>query len=140
MRAANYKKALELTEHTPWAQQFWDDLVPLKNKVVNHPVFAEMASGQLEPAAFPLCVIEFLSAGRKLPKYMGLNLAKTLPGRFPGHEQAKNWLIGNIKIEQRHAYWYQDWAMGFGLALEDLEFVEPPAAMDAVNHFLWTMG
>ena len=140
MRAANYKKALELTEHTPWAQQFWDDLVPLKNKVVNHPVFAEMASGRLSLPRFRCALLNFYPLVENFPKYMGLNLAKTLPGRFPGHEQAKNWLISNIKIEQRHAYWYQDWAMGFGLTLEDLEFVEPPAAMDAVNNFLWTMG
>jgi len=30
--------------------------------------------------------------------------------------------------------------MGFGITLEELEFVTPPPAMDAVNHYLWHMG
>ena len=140
MRAANYKKALELTAHSPWAQQFWDDLVPLKDRVVRHPLFEEMAAGSLSLPRFRSALLNFYPLVENFPKYMGLNLAKTRPGRHAGHEEAKNWLIGNIKIEQRHAYWYQDWAMGFGITLRDLEFVEPPAAMDAVNHFLWNMG
>ncbi|MZR61631.1 TenA family transcriptional regulator [Alcanivorax sp. DP30] len=140
MRAANYKKALEITEHSPWAQQFWDELVPIKDKVVHHPLFEEMGSGSLSLPRFRSALLNFYPLVENFPKYMGLNLAKTRPGRLPGHEEAKNWLIGNIKIEQRHAYWYQDWAMGFGLTLRELEFVDPPAAMDAVNHYLWSMG
>lgn len=140
MRAANYKKALEITAHSPWAQQFWDELVPLKDQVVHHPLFTEMGSGALSLPRFRSALLNFYPLVENFPKYMGLNLAKTRPGRQPGHEEAKNWLIGNIKIEQRHAYWYQDWAMGFGLTLHDLEFVDPPAAMDAVNHYLWSIG
>tara|TARA_Y100001934_G_scaffold275077_1_gene368743 strand:+ start:254 stop:991 length:738 start_codon:yes stop_codon:yes gene_type:complete len=140
MRAAHYKKGLELTDHTPWTQAFWDDLVPLKNRVVEHPVFVEMGAGTLSLPRFRCALLNFYPLVENFPKYMGLNLAKTQPGRHPGHEECKNWLISNIKIEQRHAYWYQDWAMGFGLTLEDLEWVEPPAAMDAVNHYLWSIG
>ncbi len=140
MRAANYKKALEITPHSAWAQAFWDELVPLKDKVVHHPLFVEMAGGSLTLPRFRSALLNFYPLVENFPKYMGLNLAKTRPGRLPGHEEAKNWLIGNIKIEQRHAYWYQDWAMGFGLTLHDLEFVDPPAAMDAVNHYLWSIG
>ena len=47
MRAAQYKKKLELTEHSEWARAFWEALVPYKDKVVAHPVFSEMASGEL---------------------------------------------------------------------------------------------
>ncbi|EKF74873.1 coenzyme pqq synthesis protein C [Alcanivorax hongdengensis A-11-3] len=140
MRAAQYKKALELTEHSPWAQQFWDDLVPLKNQVVEHPVFVEMAEGSLSQPRFRCALLNFYPLVENFPKYMALNLAKTRPGRQPGHEEAKNWLIENIKIEQRHAYWYQDWAMGFDISLEELNHVSPPAAMDAVNNYLWSMG
>jgi len=140
MRAANYKKGLELTDHSPWAQTFWDDLVPLKNQVVEHPVFVEMGAGTLSLPRFRSALLNFYPLVENFPKYMGLNLAKTQPGRYPGHEESKNWLISNIKVEQRHAYWYQDWAMGFGITLEELEFVTPPPAMDAVNHYLWHMG
>lgn len=140
MRANEYKKGLELTEHSPWAQAFWDDLVPLKNAVVEHPVFTEMAAGSLDVARFRCALLNFYPLVEHFPKYMALNLAKTRPGRFAGHEETKNWLIGNIKIEQRHAYWYQDWAHGFGITLDELNFVEPPPPMDAVNNYLWQVG
>ncbi|MDX1804411.1 MAG: iron-containing redox enzyme family protein [Alcanivorax sp.] len=140
MRAAQYKKALEITEHQAWAQQFWDDLIPLKNQVVKHPLFVEMGEGSLSLARFRCALLNFYPLVENFPKYMALNLAKTRPGRAAGHEESKKWLIENIKIEQRHAYWYQDWAMGFDISLTDLEQVIPPAPMDAVNNYLWSVG
>jgi hypothetical protein len=50
--------------------------------------------------------------------------------------EARNWLIQNIKVEERHLVWYQDWASGFGLTVAQLNTVRPPVAMNAVNHFL----
>ena len=118
MAVARYKEALTLTEHAPWAQRFWDALVPLKERVARHPLFVEMGDGSLSLGRFRDALLHFYPLVEHFPKYMGLALAKTRPGLYPGHEETKNWLIGNIKIEQRHAYWYQDWAAGFGLGLE----------------------
>mgnify|MGYP003114593396 FL=1 len=140
MAVARYKEALTLTEHAPWAQRFWDALVPLKDRVARHPLFVEMGDGSLSLGRFRDALLHFYPLVEHFPKYMGLALAKTRPGLYPGHEETKNWLIGNIKIEQRHAYWYQDWAAGFGLDTERLECTRPPAAMDAVNQFLWATG
>ncbi|EDY86498.1 TENA/THI-4 family [gamma proteobacterium HTCC5015] len=140
MPAKKYKEALELTPHPEWAQQFWDDLVPLKNKVAQHRLFREMADGSLSLERFRRALLNFYPLVENFPKYMGQHLAKTRPGIMPGHEEAKIWLIDNIRVEQRHAFWYQDWAEGFGIEIEALERCEPPAAMDAINHFLWNMG
>ncbi|MDF1780610.1 MAG: iron-containing redox enzyme family protein [Alcanivoracaceae bacterium] len=139
MRAAQYKKKLELSEHTDWAQDFWDSLVPFKDKVVAHPVFSEMASGQLSSERWRRALLNFYPLVENFPKYMALNLAKVRRG-VPGHEEAKLWLIDNIKVEQRHAYWYQDWAAGFGIELSELDSVQPSAGMDAVNNYLWQVG
>lgn len=139
MRAAQYKKKLELTPHDGWAQLFWEALVPLKDKVVHHPVFAEMGRGELSPERWRRALLNFYPLVENFPKYMGLNLAKVRRG-VPGHEEAKLWLIDNIKVEQRHAYWYQDWANGFGISLAELDAARPSPAMDAVNHYLWDMG
>ncbi|ASK33988.1 TenA family transcriptional regulator [Alloalcanivorax mobilis] len=140
MAIARYKQALELTPHAPWAQRFWDALVPLKDRVAGHPLFQEMGEGALSLPRFRDALLHFYPLVEHFPKYMGLALAKTRPGLYPGHEETRNWLIGNIKVEQRHAYWYQDWAAGFGLALAELEQVRPPAAMNAINHYLWDVG
>ena len=140
MPVARYKEALQLTDHEPWARRFWDDLVPLKDRVARHPLFVEMGEGTLSRDRFRDALLYFYPLVENFPKYMGLALAKTRPGLYPGHEETKNWLIGNIKVEQRHAYWYQDWAAGFGIDLETLEGTRPPAAADAVNHYLWSVG
>lgn len=137
MSVVQYKKRLELTAHDAWAQRFWDELVPLKDRVARHPLFLEMGDGTLNLERFRKALLNFYPLVENFPKYMALNLAKVRPGIFPGHEDAKNWMIDNIKVEQRHAYWYQDWAKGFGIAAEQLDRVRPPAAMDAVNNYLW---
>lgn len=137
MNVLAYKKKLELTPHNDWAQAFWDELVPWKDRVVQHPLFVEMAAGTLPLENFRRALLNFYPLIESFPKYMALNLAKTRPGVFPGHEEAKNWLIDNIKVEQRHAYWFQDWAGGFGITPQELAVVQPRAGSDAVNNYLW---
>ena len=139
MRALQYKKKLELTEHSDWARDFWDSLVPIKDRVVTHPLFTEMAAGTLSSERWRRALLGFYPLVENFPKYMGLNLAKVERGK-PGHEEAKIWLIGNIKVEQRHAFWYQDWASGFGITVEEMDSYLPSPAMDAVNHYIWEMG
>ena len=39
-----YGTKLEITPHSEWAQQFWDELVPAKERVSKHPLFLNMAS------------------------------------------------------------------------------------------------
>lgn len=140
MAAPAYKKKLELTPHPEWVDRFWGEMVPLKDQVAQHPLFVEMGQGKLSMERFRCALLNFYPLIENFPKYMALNLAKTRPGLFPGHEEAKNWLIENIKVELRHAYWYQDWAAGFGIPKQTLERVQPPIAMNAVNHFLWDTG
>ena len=132
--------ALQLTKHDAWAEVFWNDLEPLKNRISQHPFFQEMASGQLSLEAFRYALKNFYPLVAHFPAYMGLALAKVLQFSEPGQVETRNWLIHNIKVEERHLSWYQDWAMGFGLSLEELQQVRPPAAMNAVNHFLWDIN
>ena len=67
-------------------------------------------------------------------------LAKATAFAEPGVTETRDWLIQNIKVEERHLQWYRDWARGFGLTVEQLDSVRPPASMNAVNHFLWNMS
>ncbi|MFN3715043.1 MAG: TenA family transcriptional regulator [Alcanivoracaceae bacterium] len=131
---------LTLTEHPPWAQTFWDSLEPFKGKVANHPFFNEMAAGTLHVDCFRHALLNFYPLVANFPHYMGLTLSRAVDMRLPGMLEARDWLIGNIRIEQRHLYWYRDWAKGFGITDADLDNVRPPPAMDAVNHYLWHMS
>lgn len=136
----DYKNILQLTKHEGWAEKFWQDLEPFKNQISQHPLFVEMATGQLQLDVFRYALMHFFPLVANFPAYMGLALAKAIDFEQPGVVEARNWLIQNIKVEERHLAWYQDWAQGFGIELSDLQQVHPPAAMNAVNHYLWQIN
>ena len=128
---------VEITPHPVWAEDFWNSLVPLKDRIGQHPLFSQMSSGALPVTRFRYMLLNFYPLVANFPHYMGLTLAKSYEAKVPGVLQTRDWLINNIKVEQRHLYWYRDWALGFGISTEALDNVVPPAAMDAVNHYLW---
>jgi pyrroloquinoline quinone (PQQ) biosynthesis protein C len=128
---------VERTAHSAWAQHFWDNLIPAKDRIAHHPLFTEMAAGRLSLAKFRHALLNFYPLIGNFPHYMGLTLSKSYEVDVPGVLASRDWLINNIKIEQRHLYWYRDWASGFGVTDKELNTVTPPAAMDAINHYLW---
>ena len=141
MTAMNqYGTKLEITPHNEWAQRFWDELLPAKERVSKHPLFLDMASGSLSLECFRSALLNFYPLVAHFPSYMAGALAKATSFSLDGVTETRDWLIQNIKVEERHLNWYQDWALGFGLTLETLNEVRPPAAMNAVNHFLWTIN
>jgi pyrroloquinoline quinone (PQQ) biosynthesis protein C len=131
---------VERTPHPAWAQDFWEKLVPLKDRIASHALFTEMARGDLSVARFRHALLNFYPLVGNFPHYMALTLAKSYQTSVPGVLETRDWLINNIKIEQRHLYWYRDWALGFGISHEALDTVIPPAAMDAINHYLWHLN
>ncbi|MEC7119579.1 MAG: iron-containing redox enzyme family protein [Pseudomonadota bacterium] len=134
------KQALACTTHPEWAQKFWDDLVPLKDQVAQHPLFQHMAAGTLHLACFRHALLNFYPLVSRFPSYMALNLAKAIHFEQAGVTEARNWLIQNIKVEENHLYWYRDWALGFGITEDEMNHVKPSAAMNAVNHYLWSVN
>ena len=132
-----YSSALEIKPHSAWSQAFWDQLMPHKEQISQHPFFNEMAAGTLSLTAFRHALLNFYPLVAHFPAYMGLALSKALHFEQAGVTETRNWLIQNIKVEERHLIWYRDWATGFGVTAQQLDTVEPSAQMDAVNHFLW---
>ena len=135
-----YENQLEITPHNTWSQQFWDELIPFKNRISDHPFFNDMANGQLTLESFRFALLQFYPLVAHFPSYMGLGLSKATNFSEAGVTEARDWLIQNIKVEERHLNWYRDWAGGFGITVEELDQVRPTAAMNAVNHFLWNIN
>jgi pyrroloquinoline quinone (PQQ) biosynthesis protein C len=138
--ARKYEEELKITSHYGWSQQFWDDLIPVKDQISQHPFFQEMAAGTLNISAFRYALLNFYPLVAQFPAFMGLALAKIIHFQEPGMTEARSWLIQNIKVEERHLHWYQDWAHGFGITLDELKTVRPPVSMNAINHFLWDIN
>ncbi len=136
----SYSRVLQLTPHTGWAADFWEALTPAKDAVAQHPFFQAMADGSLSREGFQFALLNFYPLVAHFPSYMSLNLAKAIHFHEPGVVDARNWLIRNIKTEERHLFWYRDWAEGFGVPASVLDAHTPPPAMNAVNHFLWNVN
>lgn len=130
---------LSLTEHPEWAKTFWNNLIPLKDKIVNHPYFSAIRSKTIERTVGVNGLIAFYPLIEDFPKFMALNLAKTKRG-VPGHFEAKKWLIQNIKVEQTHADWWHSWANGFGISDQELIEAKPHPLVAALNHYLWNIN
>ena len=54
-----YTKELEITPHTQWSQAFWDQLLPIKDRISQHPFFVGFASGQLSLACVRYALLNF---------------------------------------------------------------------------------
>jgi len=128
---------IEITPHPEWAQKFWDELVQYKQRVVEHSYFQELEQGQLSLERARRGLVDFYPLVENFPKYMALNLAKTQARYDDSHRLAKHWLLQNMKVEQKHAEWWCDWAECLNLSREELDRSEPSPLMDAINHYLW---
>ena len=132
------KDTPEMKYHKDRLGEF-EPLRPFKERVVEHPVWQQLAAGELPLASYQKMLLQFFPLVENFPKFMGLAMTKASPNRA-GHEDAKAWLIGNIKVEQNHANWFRDWAEGIGIPGAELNTVRPAAEIDAVVHYLWSVG
>jgi pyrroloquinoline quinone (PQQ) biosynthesis protein C len=118
------------------AEAFKSTLVPYEKAIVDGRLFTEMANGTLSAEKFRYALKYFFPLVESFPKLMGLCLAKT--SATSAGAEASGWLIHNIQIERRHANWFKDWAIGFGVAEQDfIDGISPPPTIDALNHYLW---
>ncbi len=142
IKAQQHKKVskIEVTANPQWAQTFWDGLTPFKERVVKHPYFQQLEKGALTIEQAVKGLIDFYPLVDNFPKYMALNLAKTAFGNTPGHQEARFWLMQNMRVEQKHADWWVDWAESMRLTRDDLFASKPSPLMDAINHYLWNIN
>ena len=112
---------------------------PAKDRLVCHPVWQQLAKGEFPLASYQKMLLHFYPLVENFPKFMGLALAKTRT-HVPGNDDAKMWLINNIKVEQNHASWFHDWAMGIGIETSALTYVRPDPAIDAIVNYLWSVN
>jgi len=112
---------------------------PAKDRLVHHPVWEQLGRGEFPLENYQKMLLHFYPLVENFPKFMGLALAKTRT-HLRGHDDTKNWLIGNIKVEQNHASWFQDWAMGIGIEASSLTHVRPAPAIDAIVNYLWSIN
>jgi hypothetical protein len=80
-----------------------EDLAPDWAAVTASPLFQATADGPFPERAWRHVILEFFGIVESFPKYMGVYLGRTTFGRSPGDVLARDWLIGNIRVEALHA-------------------------------------
>jgi pyrroloquinoline quinone (PQQ) biosynthesis protein C len=132
----------ELTEsaHPAWVENMISNLRPDHTALLESPLFATTAHGTFPEGAWRRVVLEFFGIVESFPRYMGAYLARTSFGKRPGDFLARDWLIGNIRVEALHAQWFIDWGIGLGVTEEEIIAYRPGPEVTALQEFLWSMA
>jgi pyrroloquinoline quinone (PQQ) biosynthesis protein C len=128
---------LPLTTNSKWGTDLLTLAAPSVGRVVHCQLFNELTESTL---SLPRCrgaLKSFWSLVQNFPKFMALNLAKTLDPLHREHKIVRNWLIDNISVEKQHSEWWLDWAQGFGISAEELRDFQPIEEVEALNKYLW---
>lgn len=121
-----------------WLLSLRERLQPFVRSIVDSRLFREMAEGTLSMKRFRGALLYFYPLVENFPKYMGVTLTKVPEGDSPRNNLAREWLLENMNVERRHAHWYRQWAVSFGVSGRTLNRpVVPPPEMDAINNYLW---
>ncbi len=127
----------DINSYPAWAKQLVQATDENKMRVVNHELFRMMKDDMLSQQALR----NFLLAGwpviEQFPQYMAVNLCKVRYGRSSGENQARRYLLHNIRVEQNHADHWIDWAVISGVKLDDLLSESTPVESLALSHSCW---
>jgi pyrroloquinoline quinone (PQQ) biosynthesis protein C len=134
------KNDLAETPHPSWVTGMLGRLTDSWQGVLASPVFTDTANFGVDDAVWRRVVCEFFCVVEAFPKYMGSYLARTTFGVRPGDLLARNWLIGNIRTEAKHAQWFLDWGVGLGLEPSEIIQHRPGPAAAALCEFLWSVS
>lgn len=123
---------MELASYPRWTQQMVADCQSARDRVFNHPLWALMKTGHLDPVSTRNFMVGVWPVIERFPGYMAHNLLKTHFGRSPGDNMARKWLVRNIRVEQNHADYWLNWAEGAGVAADDVIHGVLPAGTQAL--------
>ena len=127
----------DIRSYPTWAQDMIAAAQPAREKVVRHPVFVMLANDELPSYAMR----NFLLAGwpviEQFPQYMAVNLCKIRYGRSRGEDEARRYLLRNIRVEQNHADHWVEWAQACGIERAELLTADVPVECHALSHWCW---
>jgi pyrroloquinoline quinone (PQQ) biosynthesis protein C len=132
----------ELTEspHPEWVAAMIGDLKSEWNGVSESRLFRSTVDGPFPEEAWKRVILEYFGIVEAFPKYMGVYLGRTTFGQTEGDVLARDWLIGNIRVEALHAQWYIEWGMALGLDLDEIVHHRPGPEVAALQEYLWSVA
>jgi pyrroloquinoline quinone (PQQ) biosynthesis protein C len=126
-----------LSSYPGWLQHVVRSTAHDKNRVANHEFFALLRDARLPAVAMRKFMIGAWPTIEQFPQFMAMNLKKLSTGGSVGEDLARRYLIHNIRVEQKHAEHWIDWARSVDLELDDLKNGEGIEALSALAHWCW---
>ena len=120
-----------------WLQRVVRETKLDKARVVNHELFLMMRSARLPLPAMQRFMVGVWATIEQFPRFMAMNLKKADFGESPGHDMARRYLIHNIRVEQKHADHWIEWAKSADLGLGDLKAGVDVEDLHALAHWCW---
>ena len=134
------KEHLVATPNPSWLDEMIAGQQPAWDRVTKSEGFLVTAAGEFPEHMWRNLILECWCVIEAFPKYMGLTLAKTTFGRSPRDHLAREWLIGNIRIESMHASWFIDWARAHGISEAQLLEHRPCPEVAALHEWLFSIA
>jgi pyrroloquinoline quinone (PQQ) biosynthesis protein C len=127
----------EISSYPQWIQDIERSTRRAKMQVVGHDFFALLRDAELPLSALQRFLIGGWPTIEHFPRFMAMNLKKASHGHSPGEDMARRYLVHNIRVEQKHADHWIDWAASAGLTLEDLQAGSGAEGIKALAHWCW---
>ncbi|MCA9422940.1 MAG: iron-containing redox enzyme family protein [Nitrospira sp.] len=131
------EEALAAKQFPLWLAQVVEDTKPKARAIAQHEAWKQFSAGTISEGKHHLLLSGFWPLIERFPQFLALNLLKCSYGSHSGVNAARGWLIKNLRIEQRHAEWYRDWAEYSGISRSHLYEGHRPAAMTAITDWCW---
>lgn len=120
-----------------WLQRVIRETNREKARVVEHELFALMRDARLPLAAMQRFLAGVWLTIEQFPRFMSMSLKKASYGESPGEDMARRYLIRNIRVEQKHADHWVEWAKSAGLTVADLKSAADVEGLQALAHWCW---
>lgn len=127
----------QLSSYPEWLQKVVNDTAVYKQRVIEHEVFVQMKEAKLNRETTRNFMIGVWPTIEQFPQYMALNLLKARYGRSRGENMARQYLIQNIRVEQKHADHWMEWAQGCDITLQELVHGQVPLGTHALSHWCY---
>jgi|SRR4051812_34652452 len=127
----------EITSYPLWLQRVVRETTPDRMRVVEHELFALMRDGRLPESAMRRFLMGAWPTIEQFPQFMAMSLKKLNFGNSPGEDMARRFLIQNIRVEQKHAEHWVEWARSVDLTLDDLRQGADLLGIYALSHWCW---
>jgi pyrroloquinoline quinone (PQQ) biosynthesis protein C len=127
----------DIASYPAWLQRVVRETRREKMRVLDHELFTLMRDARLPLPAMRRFLIGTWPTIERFPRFMAMNLKKITHGESHGENMARRYLVQNIRVEQKHADHWVEWARSAGVTLADLQHGEEIEGLSALAHWCW---